>query len=675
MTILNQRFQTPYGTAPFSKINTSDFPAAFKTAIEKAKANIDTICKNNTPPTFENTIETLEFSGLELERISSLFFNLNAAETSEEIQQIAQKVSPLLSEFSNDVALNQVLFEKIKSVFEQKDDLKLTPEQQQLLEKKYKSFSRNGALLNFEDKENLRAIDKSLSRLKLTFGEHLLAETNRYELHITEESDLDGLPEDEKEAAKLRAEQKQKKGWIISLDYPSYIPFMKYAKNRKLRKKLACAFGKKGFHNDALDNQNIVLEIANLRQQRATLLGYKTHAHYVLEERMAKTPEKVMHFLNDLLEKATPFAKKEFETLSAFSKKQDGIEDLQKWDSAYYSEQLKKQLFDIDDTQLKPYFKLENVVDGAFKIAKILFGLQFEESNDIDTYHEDVMTYKVVDKNANLVAVFYADFFPRKGKRSGAWMTSFKPQYILNNINERPHVSIVCNFTKPTKTKPSLLTFNEVTTLFHEFGHALHGMLANTTYPSLSGTSVAWDFVELPSQLMENWCYEKEALSLFATHYKTGELIPMEWIDKIKAAGKFQQGMQTLRQLSFGLLDMRWHGQNPSAITCVKTHEKEVFSSTQLYPDVAENCMSTAFAHIFQGGYSSGYYSYKWAEVLDADAFAYFKSTSIFDAKIAKKLEAHILSQGGTEEPLVLYKKFRGKNATNKALLERAGLV
>ena len=675
MTILNQRFQTPYGTAPFSKINTSDFPAAFTTAIEKAKANIDTICKNNTPPTFENTIETLEFSGLELERISSLFFNLNAAETTEEIQQIAQKVSPLLSEFSNDVALNQVLFEKIKSVFEQKDDLKLTPEQQQLLEKKYKSFSRNGALLNFEDKEKLRAIDKSLNRLKLTFGEHLLAETNRYELHITEESDLDGLPEDEKEAAKLRAEQKQKKGWIISLDYPSYIPFMKYAKNRKLRKKLACAFGKKGFHNDALDNQNIVLEIANLRQQRATLLGYKTHAHYVLEERMAKTPEKVMHFLNDLLEKATPFAKKEFETLSAFSKKQDGIEDLQKWDSAYYSEQLKKQLFDIDDTQLKPYFKLENVVDGAFKIANILFGLQFEESNDIDTYHEDVMTYKVVDKNANLVAVFYADFFPRKGKRSGAWMTSFKPQYILNNINERPHVSIVCNFTKPTKTKPSLLTFNEVTTLFHEFGHALHGMLANTTYPSLSGTSVAWDFVELPSQLMENWCYEKEALSLFATHYKTGELIPMEWIDKIKAAGKFQQGMQTLRQLSFGLLDMRWHGQNPSAITCVKTHEKEVFLSTQLYPDVAENCMSTAFAHIFQGGYSSGYYSYKWAEVLDADAFAYFKSTSIFDAKIAKKLEAHILSQGGTEEPLVLYKKFRGKNATNKALLERAGLV
>lgn len=675
MNILNKRFETPYGTAPFSKVNTSDFLPAFKTAIEKAKAIITSICENNDPPTFENTIEALEFSGLELERISSLFFNLNAAETNDEIQKIAQEVSPLLSEFSNDVALNEVLFQKIKTVFEQKNNLKLTSEQQQLLEKKYKSFSRNGAILYSDEKEKLREIDKSLSGLKLTFGEHLLAETNRYELHITEESDLDGLPEDDKEAAKLRAEKKQKKGWIISLDYPSYIPFMTYAKNRKLREKLSCAFGKKGFQNDELDNQSIVLDIANLRQQRAALLGYKTHAHYVLEERMAKTPEKVIHFLNDLLEKATPFAKKEFETLSAFAYKNDGIEELQKWDGTYYSELLKKKLFDIDDAQLKPYFKLENVIEGAFLIAKKLFGLKFEKLDNIDIYHKDVMTYKVLDQNSNFVAIFYADFFPRQGKRSGAWMTSFKPQYILNGTNERPHVSIVCNFTKPTKTKPSLLTFNEVTTLFHEFGHALHGMLANTTYPSLSGTSVAWDFVELPSQLMENWCYEKEALSLFAKHYQTGELIPMEWIDKIKAAGKFQQGMQTVRQLSFGLLDMSWHGKNPTTIKCIKTHEKEVFSSTQLYPDVAENCMSTAFAHIFQGGYSSGYYSYKWAEVLDADAFAYFKNKHIFDAKIADNLKRHILSQGGTENPLVLYKKFRGKDASNKALLERAGLV
>lgn len=675
MNILNQRFDSPYGTAPFSKIKTADFIDAFKTAITKSKAQINAICNNLEAPSFQNTIEALEFSALELERISSIFFNLNAAETNGDIQQIAQQISPILAEFSNDVALNEVLFSKIKSIFEQKDSLTLTQEQAQLLGKKYKSFSRNGALLNNKDKEHLREIDKALSKLKLTFGEHLLAETNNFELHILEESKLEGLPDDEKEAAKLRAIQKEKKGWIISLDYPSYVPFMKYAKNRELRRRLALAFGRKGFQNNELDNQKIVLEIAKLRFQRANLLGYKTHADYILEERMAKTPQTVKVFLSDLLEKARPFAQKEFENLSQFAQKIDGLKTLQKWDNAYYSEQLKKQQFDIDDAQLKPYFKLENVIDGAFQIAEKLFGLQFEEAQNIDTYHQDVKTYRVVDDSSNLVAVFYADFFPRQGKRSGAWMTSFKPQYKLNGHNERPHVSIVCNFTKPTQTKPSLLTFNEVTTLFHEFGHALHGMLADTTYPSLSGTSVAWDFVELPSQLMENWCFEKEALNLFAKHYKTGKLIPIEWIEKLKAAGKFQQGIQTLRQLSFGLLDMSWHAQDPSNIKDVKTHEKEIFRRTQLFPDVAENCMSTAFAHIFQGGYSSGYYSYKWAEVLDADAFAFFKSNGVFNTEISERLKEHILSKGGTEEPHVLYKRFRGESASNKALLERAGLI
>ena len=675
MNILNQRFDSPYGTAPFSKIKTADFIDAFKTAITKSKAQINAICNNLEAPSFQNTIEALEFSALELERISSIFFNLNAAETNGDIQQIAQQISPILAEFSNDVALNEVLFSKIKSIFEQKDSLTLTQEQAQLLGKKYKSFSRNGALLNTKDKEHLREIDKALSKLKLTFGEHLLAETNNFELHILEESKLEGLPDDEKEAAKLRAIQKEKKGWIINLDYPSYVPFMKYAKNRELRRRLALAFGRKGFQNNELDNQKIVLEIAKLRFQRANLLGYKTHADYILEERMAKTPQTVKLFLSDLLEKARPFAQKEFENLSQFAQKIDGLKTLQKWDNAYYSEQLKKQQFDIDDAQLKPYFKLENVIDGAFQIAEKLFGLQFEEVQNIDTYHQDVKTYRVVDDSSNLVAVFYADFFPRQGKRSGAWMTSFKPQYKLNGHNERPHVSIVCNFTKPTQTKPSLLTFNEVTTLFHEFGHALHGMLADTTYPSLSGTSVAWDFVELPSQLMENWCFEKEALNLFAKHYKTGKLIPIEWIEKLKAAGKFQQGIQTLRQLSFGLLDMSWHAQDPSNIKDVKTHEKEIFRRTQLFPDVAENCMSTAFAHIFQGGYSSGYYSYKWAEVLDADAFAFFKSNGVFNTEISERLKEHILSKGGTEEPHVLYKRFRGESASNKALLERAGLL
>ena len=546
MNVLDTRFETPYNTAPFSKIKTDAFLPAFIKAIESTKNEIDQIVENKATPSFKNTIEALDYTGEQLDRISTIFFNLNAAETNEEIQKIAQEVSPLLTEFSNDVALNTALFDRVKYVYNTKESLSLNEEQKTLLDKKYKGFSRNGANLSNDQKEVLRAIDKEQSQLKLTFGEHILAETNRYELLISELSDLDGLPEGAIEAAKQLAEEKNKKGWLITLDYPSYIPFMTYAKNRALRKKLAIAFGQKGFQNDNLDNQEIVLKIAKLRFKRAQLLGYKTHAHFVLEERMAKTPETVGTFLEDLLSKALPAAKKEFEELENFAKNLDSIDQLEKWDSAYYSEKLKQERFNFDDEQLKPYFKLETVIKGAFEVAQKLFGLQFIQTNTIDTYHKDVMTYKVEDSNQNLVAIFYADFFPRSGKRNGAWMTSFKSQYVKNNTNERPHVSIVCNFTKPTATKPSLLTFNEVTTLFHEFGHALHGMLADTVYPSLSGTSVAWDFVELPSQIMENWCYEKEALALFAKHYETGDSIPMELIDKIKAASTFQQGMQTL---------------------------------------------------------------------------------------------------------------------------------
>lgn len=675
MNVLDTRFETPYNTAPFSKIETAAFLPAFVKAIESAKNEINQIVENKAIPSFENTIEALDYTAEQLDRISSIFFNLNAAETNEEIQKTAQEVSPLLTEFSNDVALNTALFERVKSVYNNKESLSLTEEQKTLLDKKYKGFSRNGANLNAEQKEQLRAIDKEQSQLKLTFGENILAETNRYELLISKRSDLDGLPEGAVEAAKQLAEEKNKKGWLITLDYPSYVPFMTYAKNRRLRKELALAFGQKGFQNDSLDNQAIVLKITQLRYKRAQLLGYQTHSHFVLEERMAKTPETVRSFLEDLLEKAQPAAKKEFEELESFAKKIDGIERLEKWDSAYYSEKLKQQRFNFDDEQLKPYFKLENVIEGAFVVAQKLFGLQFVQTDAIDTYHKDVMTYKVEDSKQNLVAIFYADFFPRAGKRNGAWMTSYKSQYVKNTVNERPHVSIVCNFTKPTATKPSLLTFNEVTTLFHEFGHALHGILANTVYPSLSGTSVAWDFVELPSQIMENWCYEKEALALFATHYESGESIPMELIDKIKAASTFQQGMQTLRQLSFGLLDMSWHGINPSEITNVKQHETAAFLETQLFPDVPQNCMSTAFAHIFQGGYSSGYYSYKWAEVLDADAFEYFKENDLFDQSIANDFKEYILSKGGTQDPLELYVKFRGQKPKSEALLKRSGLL
>lgn len=675
MTILNKPFNTSYNTAPFSEIKEEDYLPAFKLAIDKAKAEIDEIVNNTDTPNFENTIEALDYSGEELDRISSIFFNLNSAETNDEIQKIAQEVSPLLSEFSNDITLNEDLFKRVKAVYDSKASLNLTTEQETLLDKKYKGFSRNGANLSKDKKERLRAIDKESSQLKLKFGEHILAETNKFEMHLTNESDLAGLPDGAKEAAKQLAESKGKDGWLITLDYPSYIPFMTYADNRALREKLSKAFGSKGFNNDDLDNQNIVLKIAQLRFERAQLLGYKTHAHFVLEERMAETPEKVNSFLNELLEKAKPAAEEEFKTLENFAKDLDNIDQLQKWDSSYYSEKLKQKLFSLNDEQLKPYFKLENVINGAFIVAEKLFGLQFEEIDSIDKYHEDVLTYKVTDADGQLVSIFYADFFPRAGKRNGAWMTSYKPQMVKNGHNHRPHVSIVCNFTKPTKSKPSLLTFNEVTTLFHEFGHALHGMLANTTYPSLSGTSVYWDFVELPSQILENWCYEEETLKLFATHYETGEVIPMELIEKIKASSTFQEGMQTMRQLSFGLLDMSWHGVDPSNIKNVKAHEVKAFGDTSLYPDVAENCMSTSFAHIFQGGYSSGYYSYKWAEVLDADAFEYFKEEGIFNKTVADKFKTYVLSQGGTENPMTLYKKFRGQEPKPEALLRRAGLL
>ncbi|MCK8480066.1 M3 family metallopeptidase [Psychroserpens algicola] len=675
MSILNSKFNTPFHTAPFSKIKNEDYLPAFLKAIEHARAEIDAITSNTEAPSFENTIEALDFSGEELDRISSIFFNLNSAETNDEIQKIAQEVSPLLSEFSNDITLNEDLFKRVKAVYDTRASLELTVEQKTLLDKKYKGFSRNGANLSEEKKARLREIDKQLSQLKLKFGENVLAETNAYEMHLTNEADLSGLPEGAKEAAQQLAESKGKKGWLITLDYPSYIPFMTYADNRELRKQLAIAAGAKAFKGDDLDNQNNVLQIAQLRHERANLLGYKTHAHFVLEERMAKTPETVGNFLNELLDKAKPAAVREFQNLEAFAKELDQIDRLEKWDGAYYSEKLKQKLFSLDDEQLKPYFKLEHVIDGAFTIAERLYDLKFEAIDTIDKYHEDVLTYKVTDTKGNLVSIFYADFFPRAGKRNGAWMTVYKSQYIKNGVNDRPHISIVCNFTKPTKSKPSLLTFNEVTTLFHEFGHALHGMLANTTYPSLSGTSVFWDFVELPSQVLENWCYEKEALELFATHYETGEVIPMELIEKIKASATFHEGMQTLRQISFGLLDMSWHGQDPSGITSVKSHELNAFSKTKLYPDVAENCMSTSFSHIFQGGYSSGYYSYKWAEVLDADAFEYFLEKGVFNKEVATKFKNHVLSQGGIEDPMTLYKRFRGKEPKPDALLKRAGLI
>lgn len=669
---LLDKFNTPFESAPFNSIKNEHYKPAFETAIGWAKDEIQQICDDPEAPDFVNTIEAMELSGEKLGRISSIFFNLNSAETDDEMQQIAQEVSPLLSEFSNDIRLNPVLFERIKSVYEQRNELDLSPEQFRLLEKKYKSFSRNGANLSEEKKTQLREIDKELSKISLQFGQNVLAETNAYELHLIDENDLKGLLDYAIEEAKKEAEAKQKEGWIFTLQAPSYIPFMTYAENRDLRKELFLAYGKRSFHNNEFNNEEIVKNITSLRLERANLLGYKTHSDFVLEERMANSPAIVNDFLKDLLDKSKPFGIRDVEELRKFAKENDNIETLERWDHAYYAEKLKQQKFSLSEEELKPYFSLDNVVKGAFTIAEKLYGIRFEKRNDIQKYHEDVTVYEVLDENDQHLALFYTDFFPRKGKRAGAWMTEFRGESNVQGDSKRPHISIVCNFTKPTKDKPSLLTFNEVTTLFHEFGHALHGMLANSVYESLSGTNVYYDFVELPSQFMENYCYEPEALELFAQHFETGETIPQELIEKVKKSSNFMEGYQTVRQLSFGLLDMAWHGVEELKIDSVSEYERKAFEPTELYPIVDGTNMSVSFSHIFHGGYSSGYYSYKWSEVLDADAFAYFKENGIFNPEVAKKFK-HLLESGGSTDPMELYKSFRGKEPNNEALLKRAG--
>lgn len=686
-------YNTPFGTIPFSEIKNEHFLPAVHKGIEEAKAEIDTITTNTESATFENTIEALENSGELLTKVTTVFFNLNSAETSEELQALAQEISPILSAHGNDVMMNAELFARVKTVFDNGFD-GLTPEQKTLLEKSYKSFARNGANLNDKDKAKLREIDARKAKLSLTFGENVLKESNAFEMLITEEKDLDGLPEGITDAAAAAYKSKVKsnskssaddKGWLFTLDYPSYIPFMTYATNRGLREKMYKAFSSKAFQADENNNEAVIAELVKLRAERAQLLGFESHADYVLAERMAISPKNVYDFLDTIQEKAMPFAQKEFDELSEYAKKLDGINQLQKWDAAYYSEKLKKEKFSIDDELLRPYFQLEKVTNGVFLTAQKLFGITFHKREDIDKYHADVVTYEVQDENGKHLAIFYADFFPRPGKRQGAWMTSFRSQKVQNGVDERPHVSIVCNFTKPTDTKPSLLTFNEVTTLFHEFGHALHGMLAKGTYASLSGTSVYWDFVELPSQIMENWCYEKECLDLFAKHYETGETIPEEYIKKIKDSANFMSGMATIRQISLGKIDMGFHALSLNQILNlnlseagkhnVKQTESKSIEGLDFYPEVAEACTSTSFSHIFQGGYSSGYYSYKWAEVLDADAFEAFEENGIFDKETASSFQKNILSAGGSEHPSILYKRFRGREAKPNALLKRAGLV
>lgn len=674
--ILLKPFNTPFETIPFNHIKASDFLPALKEAIALGKERIVKIKSSTQSPDFKNVIEALEASSPELDTVSSVFFNLHGAESNEEIRNLAKEISPLLTEYSNDVSLDEGLFSKVKQVWENKTKFELTDEQNMLLEKTYKSFVRNGASLNDGDKNKLREISKKLSTLSLHFSDNVLKETQKYLLLIDKNENLKGLPQDAIDAAAETAKEKGQEGkWAFTLDFPSVIPFLTYAENRDLRKEMFLANSTKAFKGDDLDNKKNIQEITQLRHEKAKLLGYATHADFVLEERMASKPSNVRSFLNNLLDHALPAAKMEMEELNNYAKKLGLVGELQKWDYAFYAEKLKMEKFQVDDEMLKPYFKLENVVDGVFKVAQKLYGLTFKKRTDIPVYHPDVTAYEVVDEKNNFVAVFYQDYFPRAGKRNGAWMTSFKGQKVEGGVNHRPHVSIVCNFTKPTATKPSLLTFNEVTTLFHEFGHALHGMLANTTYETLSGTNVFWDFVELPSQVMENWAYEKECLDLFAEHFETKEKIPTELMQKIKDSANFHEGRNTLRQLSLALVDMAWHSGDPSAISDIEAFEKEHTAKTDLLPAVTGTCTSSAFSHIFAGGYSAGYYSYKWAEVLDADAFEFFKEKGIFNREVADKFKNNVLSLGGSIHPMKLYTQFRGKEPNPDALLRRSGLL
>jgi len=666
--ILLETFQTPFQTVAFEEIKNSDFLPAFKILIEKALEELEKISNNPDEPSFTNTIEALAFSGEQLDIVSHIFFNLNSAETNDEIQQIAQEVSPILTEYLSEISQNEKLFHRIKKIYDQKDNVNLTNEEKTLLEETYKNFIKNGANLSKKDKDTLREINTQLSKKQLQFGQNLLSSTNSYIKHITDKENLSGIPEDIMNQYSEEAKKRNLSGWVVTLQHPSYIPFITYCKNRKLREELFLAYGKKSFDGGEFDNQNLIKEIVELRSRKARLLGYSNFASFVLEDRMAKSPEKVKKFLLDLLEKAKPYAQTEIQELKSLGKK-DGIIDFQSFDHAFYAEKLKKQKYDLSDEETKPYFPLEKVQEAVFKLSEILFGLTFEERNDIQKYHNEVKTYEVKEKNKHK-AILYLDYFPRAGKRAGAWMTSYRKQYKKGNENVRPHISIVCNFSRPNNNMPSLLTFQEVTTLFHEFGHALHGILADTKYQGLSGTSVKWDFVELPSQFLENFCYETEFLKTFAKHYETGEVLSEEKIKKISESKNFMEGYQTLRQLGLGLLDLAYHTKN-IYLDDIKTFEYFYTKDTQLYPNNPETAISPSFSHIFQGGYASGYYSYKWAEVLDADAFALFKETGIFNSETSEKYKK-MLSLGGTLDPMELYKSFRGGEPKTEYLIKRA---
>lgn len=668
-------YDTPHGTPPFDKIKTEHYVPAFEKGIEEHQKEIDQIVANTEPATFINTIEAMEYSGKLLDKVGSVFFNLLSSESNDAMMEISQELSPKLSEHSNNINLNEKLFQRVKTVYDNRLTSDLTPEQIRLTEKVYQGFENSGANLSAQDKETYRKLSMELSKRTLEFGQNNLKETNLYSMLLTDEGDLAGLPESILDAAAARAKSKGKEGWMFDLSAPSYIGFMKYSTQRPLREKLYMAYNTQNVKGGEFDNQENVREIVRLRLEIAKLLGYENYAAYALKYRMAKNADSVYDLLSDLSEAYFPVAQSEVEDIKKFAAEMEGQAlEIQPWDWTFYADKLKDARFNINDELIRPYFELENVKKGVFGLATDLYGLQFVKNNDIPVYHSEVEAFDVMDESGNFVSVLFTDFHPRDGKRSGAWMTSYKGQYKKDGIDSRPHVSIVMNFTRPTETKPALLTFDEVNTFLHEFGHALHGMLAKTTYESLSGTSVYRDFVELPSQIMENWLVEKEYLDKFALHYETGEKMPVELVQKIIDASNYNTGYATLRQLSFGYLDMAWHTLKEIEDFDIRRFEQKAMQPVQLLPVVPEASMSTSFSHIFAGGYAAGYYSYKWAEVLDADAFAVFKKNGIFDKETARSFRENILEKGNTEDPMELYKKFRGSEPTVEALLERTGV-
>lgn len=671
------KYNTPHGTVPFDQIKLEHYEPAIVEGMARQKAEIDAIINNPDEPTFANTVEPYELSGEMLERTTTVFGNQLSANTCDELQELANKLMPMLSEHENDISLNEQLYARIKKVYDNRANEQLNAEQQKLLEDIYIGFTRNGANLNDEQKATFREITKQLSLLSLQFSNNLLKETNDYQMHLTDKADLKGLPESAIEAARETAEEKGLEGWVFTLKAPSYSPFMTYAANRELRQQLYMAYNTRCTHDNAQNNMEVVKQLANLRMQVAQLLGYKTYADYALERRMALDQTHVYKLLNDLLDAYTPTAHKEIEEVQALAQELEGNDfKLMPWDLGYYSHKLKERKFNLDNEKLRPYFELSNVKKGVFGLATRLYGITFKENKDIPVYHPDVNAYEVFDKDGSFLAVLYTDFHPRAGKQGGAWMTSYKEQWIDRQTgeNSRPHISLVMNFTKPTKDKPALLTHGEVNTFLHEFGHSLHGMFANTTYKSLSGTSVFWDFVELPSQFMENYAVEKEFLHTFARHYKTGELLPDELVQSIIDSQNFNVAYACLRQVSFGLLDMAWYTRQEAFDGDVEAYERKAWEKAQVLPQVENTCMSVQFSHIFAGGYAAGYYSYKWAEVLDADAFALFKQNGIFDSSTAASFRENILAKGGTEHPMTLYKRFRGQEPTIDALLIRNGI-